>query len=204
MAEGFRRARGEIIIQLDSDSYIVPGTFRKIIEPFRNSRVGAVCAHADPANPDENTLTRMQAAYYFFSFRLLKAAESTFLRVFCCSGCSSAYRRDIVLPILDQWLGEKFLGLPTTWGDDRALTNRNLLPKNAWIGVKSKVENLADGTVRITLYMDNGKTGSWTTLLKVIDDGRTYGGAAIMSEGHAGIHTDFMDVEFDDFRITAP
>lgn len=123
MSTGFAMASGEIIVQLDSDSYIVPSTFRNLIEPFRNSRIGAVCAHADPENADENLLTRMQAAYYFLSFRILKAAESTFMSVFCCSGCSSAYRKSIVMPIMDTWLNEKFLGLPVTWGDDRALTN---------------------------------------------------------------------------------
>jgi len=123
MAEGIRRATGEIIIQLDSDSYISPETFRNLVHPFRNPEIGAVCAHADPANAEKNWLTRMQAAYYFVSFRILKAAESTFMTVFCCSGCSSAYRRSIVLPILDRWLAEKFLGLPVTWGEDRALTN---------------------------------------------------------------------------------
>lgn len=123
MAEGFRCAKGEIIIQLDSDSYIDPSTFRKIVEPFKNPTVGAVCAHADPENADENILTKMQAAYYFMSFRILKAAESTFASVFCCSGCSSAYRRSVIVPILDTWLKEKFLGLPVTWGDDRSLTN---------------------------------------------------------------------------------
>jgi hyaluronan synthase len=68
----------------------------------------------------------MQAAYYFLSFRILKAAESTFRIVFCCSGCASAYRRDIILPLIDNWLEEKFLGLPVTWGDDRSITNRVL------------------------------------------------------------------------------
>lgn len=123
MAEGFRRAKGEIIVQLDSDSYIDPRTFQHLIEPFRNKRIGAVCAHADPENADQNFLTKMQAAYYFISFRILKAAESAFFTVFCCSGCSSAYRRSVVMPIMDEWLNEKFLGLPVTWGDDRALTN---------------------------------------------------------------------------------
>ncbi len=123
MAEGFRRAKGEIIIQLDSDSYIEPSSVRKIIDPFRDPKVGAVCAHADPENADQNFLTKMQAAYYFMSFRILKAAESAFYTVFCCSGCSSAYRKSIVNPILDVWLNETFLGLPVTWGDDRALTN---------------------------------------------------------------------------------
>jgi hyaluronan synthase len=126
MAEGFKLARGEIIIQLDSDSYIEPSSLRHLVAPFVNPEIGAVCAHADPANADQNLLTRMQAAYYFVSFRILKAAESSFMVVFCCSGCSSAYRRDLVRPILDEWLDEKFLGLPVTWGDDRALTNRML------------------------------------------------------------------------------
>ncbi len=123
MAEGFTRASGEIIIQLDSDSFIDPKTIRDLISPFKDEDIGAVCAHADPLNADKNLLTRMQAAYYFLSFRILKAAESTFMSVFCCSGCSSAYRKSVVMPILDQWLNEKFLGLPVTWGDDRGLTN---------------------------------------------------------------------------------
>lgn len=123
MAAGFKEAQGEIIVQLDSDSYIKKEDFRKFILPFRNPEIGAVCAHADPANAEKNWLTKMQAAYYFMSFRILKAAESAFLLVLCCSGCSSAYRKEAILPIVDEWLGESFLGLPVTWGDDRALTN---------------------------------------------------------------------------------
>jgi hyaluronan synthase len=123
MAEGFRRARGEIVIQLDSDSYIEPGDIRALIAPFQNPDVAAVCAHAEPSNADANLLTKMQAAYYFMSFRILKAAESTYHTVFCCSGCSSAYRRNAVMPIMEEWLNERFLGLPATWGDDRALTS---------------------------------------------------------------------------------
>ena len=123
MAAGFKISTGEIIVQLDSDSYIDPSTFKKFIEPFKNHEIGAVCAHADPENADVSWLTKMQTAYYFMSFRILKAAESTYGVVFCCSGCSSAYRRDAVMPILNTWLHEKFLGLPVTWGDDRGLTN---------------------------------------------------------------------------------
>jgi len=123
MAEGFRRAKGEIVIQLDSDSYIDPKTIHNLVNPFINPTVGGVCAHADPENSDKNWLTKIQAAYYFVSFKIQKAAESTFHLVFCLSGCCSAYRRDIILPILDDFLKEKFLGLPVTWGDDRSLTN---------------------------------------------------------------------------------
>jgi hyaluronan synthase len=65
----------------------------------------------------------MQTAYYFMSFQVLKAAESTFDTVFCCSGCCSAYRKSAVMPVLYSWLKERFLGKPVTWGDDRALTS---------------------------------------------------------------------------------
>jgi hypothetical protein len=41
----------------------------------------------------------------------------------CCSGCFSAYRRDAVAPVLDDWLDQTFLGQPSTFGDDRSLTN---------------------------------------------------------------------------------
>ncbi len=149
MAEGFLRARGEIVIQLDSDSFIDPATFKKIVEPFQNPGIGAVSAHTDPKNSNRNFLTKMQAAYYFMSFRVLKAAESTFLTVFCCSGCASAYRKSIVLPVLDEWLEETFLGRPVPWGDDRALTSRILKAGYRTIySNKVKAETIVPETLR--------------------------------------------------------
>jgi len=124
MVEGFKRARGEIIVQLDSDSHLAQEGLRPLIEPFQNPSVGAACAHSDPANVDKNFLTKMQAAYYYMSFRILKAVESTFYTVFCCSGCASAYRQSAVLAVLDEWSRENFLGLPVMYGDDRSLTTR--------------------------------------------------------------------------------
>ena len=123
MAKGFRLAKGEIVIQLDSDSYIEPETVKDFVRYFQDPNVGAVCAHAFIENSDENWITKMQTAHYYVAFRISKAAESVFSLIFCCSGCSSAYRKSFVIPVIDQWLGEKFLGLPVTWGDDRALTN---------------------------------------------------------------------------------
>lgn len=123
MAAGFRMATGEILIQLDSDSFIDPKTFKNIVTPFALEDIGAVCAHADPVNADKNFITKMQAAYYYMSFKVLKAAESTFMTVFCASGCSSAFRKAAVMPIIDKWLNEKFMGELVTWGDDRALTS---------------------------------------------------------------------------------
>ena len=123
MYVGFKKATGEIILQIDSDSYPAKEALRKIVLPFLDPRVGATVGHTDPSNSDVNLMTKVQTAYYFMSFRALKATESIFDMVFCCSGCFSAYRAKYVLPVLDQWLNEKFMGKEIIFGDDRALTN---------------------------------------------------------------------------------
>ncbi len=84
MTEAIKRTNGEIIVQLDSDSFMERDALKKLIRPFQDPKIGAVVAHTDPLNKDENLLTKMQVAYYFMSFRALKAAESFFNIVFCC------------------------------------------------------------------------------------------------------------------------
>jgi hyaluronan synthase len=150
MAAGFEEASAEIIIQLDSDSYIEPITFGELLAPFQNDAVAAVCASGEPKNANKNIITKMQAAYYFMSFRIFKAAESTYDTVFCCSGCCSAYRRNAVMPILSKWLAEKFLGLPVTWGDDRALTS--------WLLKTGKKTVFSSKAIAYTVVPENLKT----------------------------------------------
>ena len=65
----------------------------------------------------------MQAVRYFVAFKVVKAAESVFSAVTCCSGCFSAYRREAIMPHLDWWEHQTFLGAESTFGDDRSLTN---------------------------------------------------------------------------------
>lgn len=80
--------------------------------------------------------------------------------------------------------------------------NPNLLPKNEWLGLRSEVKTNPDGTVAIKLFWDKGKTGAWQLLLEATDDGKSFGGAVLGEAGHAGIRTDFMDVEFSDYKIS--
>jgi len=82
-------------------------------------------------------------------------------------------------------------------------SNPNLMPKNTWIGLRSIVQNNTDGTVSIKLYVDNGKTGNWVLVAEAKDDGKSYGGSAFLNAGYAGIRTDFMDVEFQNYSISS-
>ncbi|HEX2063756.1 MAG TPA: glycosyltransferase, partial [Acidimicrobiales bacterium] len=127
MAEGIRRARGEVLCFVDSDSYLEPGAVEAIVQPFADQRVGAVVGHADVRNRSVNWITKMQQVRYYSAFRVIKGTESLLSgTVTCASGCCAAYRRTVVLPLLEAWEFQTFLGRPATFGDDRALTNRIL------------------------------------------------------------------------------
>ncbi|MGA9874643.1 MAG: glycosyltransferase [Solirubrobacteraceae bacterium] len=123
MAAGIRATAAEVIVFVDSDSVVEPDALGKLVQPLADPRVGAVCGHANVLNVRDTWLTRMQAVRYFVAFRVVKAAESVFNAVTCCSGCFSAYRREAIMPRLEWWEGQTFLGVESTFGDDRSLTN---------------------------------------------------------------------------------
>jgi hyaluronan synthase len=127
MAEGIRRAKGEIVCFVDSDSYLAHDAIKQITQPFTDPRIGAVVGHADVANRMTNWLSKMQQVRYYAAFRVIKGTESLLSgTVICASGCCAAYRREAVLPELEGWEFQRFLGRPATFGDDRSLTNRLL------------------------------------------------------------------------------
>ncbi len=80
-------------------------------------------------------------------------------------------------------------------------TNPNLIPTNVWIGLKSKIITLPDNSVKIQLFLDKDKTGVWELVAEALDKGNQYGNAPFTDSGFAGIRTDFMDVEFDNYKI---
>ncbi|MUL65404.1 chitin synthase [Mycobacterium sp. CBMA 234] len=129
MARGIAAAlESEIFIFIDSDSRVAPDAVDALVSYFADPTVGAVAGHTDVANSSTNVLTRMQTMQYYIAFRIYKSAEALFGSVTCCSGCFSGYRRDAVAPVVDAWLNQRFLGRPSTFGDDRSLTNF-LLPR---------------------------------------------------------------------------
>ncbi len=79
-------------------------------------------------------------------------------------------------------------------------SNPTLIPKNQWIGLRSQIEDVGAGKVRIRVYMDEKNTGTWKLIADTTDDG-SKGGAAITQKAYAGIRTDFMDVEFKNYGI---
>ena len=123
MARGAREARHELLVFVDSDSFLDPFAVRNIVQPFKHKEMGGVSGRTDVANTYTNALTKMQAVRYSIAFRVMKAAEGYFDAATCLSGPLSCYRRDLVLKYMDAWLNQRFLGQKATFGDDRSMTN---------------------------------------------------------------------------------
>jgi hyaluronan synthase len=120
---GFRRACGEIVVTIDSDSVIERQTLLSMAGPFRNPSIGAVAGKVLVYNRDKGIIPRMLHVRFVLSFDFLRAAQSTYGTVYCCPGALSAYRTSVVRNVLDAWVKQTFLGERCTYGEDRALTN---------------------------------------------------------------------------------
>lgn len=123
MARGAREAKHELLVFVDSDSFLDPFAVRNIVQPFKDKEMGGVSGRTDVANTYTNALTKMQAVRYSIAFRIMKAAEGYFDAATCLSGPLSCYRKDLVLRYMDAWLNQTFLGQKATFGDDRSMTN---------------------------------------------------------------------------------
>jgi hyaluronan synthase len=107
LASAVTRARGEIIVCIDSDSFVDRDAVKLLVQPFRNSTVMAVSGHGEAVNKDEGILPRLQHYWYAETFRLMKGMESRLGCVSCCSGMLAAYRRSAIMPVVNEWLKEK-------------------------------------------------------------------------------------------------
>jgi N-acetylglucosaminyltransferase len=121
----FGQACGEILLTIDSDTSIAPDAVRRIVAPFRNPRVGAVCGRLRASNSEATWLTRLINTRYRLLFERERAAQGFFGAVLCCAGPFAAYRREVIDQVWSQYIppignSRPLLEPP---GDDLALTN---------------------------------------------------------------------------------
>jgi hyaluronan synthase len=99
---------------------------------------------------NRNTLIgRMLEVQYALAFDFGRAAQSAYRTVACCPGALSAFRRQLLLPCLDEWLHQTFLGRPVSHGEDQALTNLVLRSGHDTVYQRTAiVQTMAPGTYR--------------------------------------------------------
>ncbi len=122
--EGFKRGAGKLFVTIDSDSMVLADTIRNLVSPLvRDKKVGAVAGNVRVLNRKGGIIPRMMEVSFTFSFDFIRASQSRINTVICTPGALSAYRDNAVLPVLEEWLGQTFMGRPANIGEDRAMTN---------------------------------------------------------------------------------
>ncbi len=120
---GFTRGRGEVFVTVDSDSVIEPDALRHLVAPLQqDGKIGAVAGNVKVFNRHQSLIGKMQGVR-FVNLDYLRAAQSRYRTVICTPGSLSAYRREALMPHLEAWLHQTFLGAPCPHSEDRALTN---------------------------------------------------------------------------------
>lgn len=121
--EGFKAARGEVLVTVDSDSVIEPQALRHLVAPLQeNPAVAAVAGNVKVYNRHQSLMGKMQGVR-FINLDVLRASQSRYYTVICTPGSLSAYRREALFPHLEAWLNQTFLGATCPHSEDRALTN---------------------------------------------------------------------------------
>lgn len=123
---GVERSKYEISVLVDSDTIWTPGCLEELIKPFKDARVGGVTTRQRILEPERRWMTRW--ADWLENSRALYSmpAQSVVGQVGCLPGRTIAFRRDILVRVMPQFMSEKFLGVFLEVSDDRTLTNLTL------------------------------------------------------------------------------
>ncbi|HWE30129.1 MAG TPA: glycosyltransferase, partial [Polyangia bacterium] len=92
LRRGIEACRTEIIVALDADTLFAPTTIRRLVEPFCDTRVGAVAGTAEVGNI-ENVWARWQAVEYLTQQELERRAWDALGAVPIVPGAVGAWRR---------------------------------------------------------------------------------------------------------------
>ncbi|MBO3100954.1 glycosyltransferase family 2 protein [Cellulomonas fengjieae] len=123
---GTELSRGEITVLVDSDTIWTDGTLAELVKPFADPAVGGVTTRQRILEPERSWITRW--ADWLENTRALYSmpAQSALGQVGCLPGRTIAFRRRILMQVMDDFMHEKFLGVFLEVSDDRTLTNLTL------------------------------------------------------------------------------
>lgn len=119
---GIRAASGEVLVLTDSDTSWEPDLLAHVQMPFAVADVGAVSTQQNVYQRTSSIWRRIadwlvNLRYYDYVPAMGKAGA-----VACVSGRTGAYRRSVVMTVLDHLENEFFLGRRCISGDDGRLT----------------------------------------------------------------------------------
>jgi len=149
LGAGIRLAGHEIVVLADSDTMWEPGLLAAVLAPFKDGRIGGVGTRQNAYLPGTSAWRRV--ADWMIDVRYLDyvRAQSRAGAVACLSGRTVAYRRHVVLPVLEHLEHEFFLGRRCVAGDDGRLT---------WLVLASGYRTVYQSTARaLSMFPDTGR-----------------------------------------------
>jgi cellulose synthase/poly-beta-1,6-N-acetylglucosamine synthase-like glycosyltransferase len=127
--ESFRRAKGDIICNLDSDTFLVKSSIIEICKAFDSDpKIGGVVPYNIIFN--KKHFSGRLSSIVESSRNFINKAFSVFGNVHVLDSRFCAYRKEAIIPLLDQYLNNRFLGRDVVIGEDKMLTY--LLQKSGW------------------------------------------------------------------------
>lgn len=123
---GTELSNGEITILVDSDTVWTDDTLAELVRPFADESIGGVTTRQRILDPERSWITRW--ADWLENSRALYSmpAQSVLGQVGCLPGRTIAFRRNILMRVMEKFMTEKFLGVFLEVSDDRTLTNLTL------------------------------------------------------------------------------
>ncbi|CAN5541037.1 N/A [soil metagenome] len=123
---GTQLSTGEITILVDSDTVWTEGALAELVKPFADARVGGVSTRQRILEPTRSWITRW--ADWLENTRALYSmpAQSVLGQVGCLPGRTIAFRRSILMRVMNDFMTQRFLGVFLEVSDDRTLTNLTL------------------------------------------------------------------------------
>jgi hyaluronan synthase len=120
--KAFDLCPADVWITVDSDTQLESTAIENILGPFEDPEVGAVAGRLHGFNWDTNWLTRIIDIEFTGSFVTGRASSSVIGSVVVTCGGLAAYRGDLIMNNLDDYMNETFMGKKVMAGDDRRLT----------------------------------------------------------------------------------
>lgn len=123
---GTELSDGEITVLVDSDTVWTDGALAELVKPFADPQIGGVTTRQRILEPERSWITRW--ADWLENSRALYSmpAQSVLGQVGCLPGRTIAFRRSILMRVMDRFMTERFMGVFLEVSDDRTLTNLTL------------------------------------------------------------------------------
>ena len=130
LADGILASKSEIVALVDSDTIWAPNIKDNLLAPFQNAIIGGVTTRQHPIERHSIWQKMTDVFWDMRNYYDLPSQTAMARALTCLSGRTSLYRRQIILPKLNEFLNEVVFGRKKESGEDKCLTR--LVQRDGW------------------------------------------------------------------------